>query len=123
MESGIIRLTLGDWLWNASVAGFLNIIGEKDVRFFDNMVSVSYSCLKNFEEKYFSYFINTYEQTLPWFKLVSFKKTIEYYQETEFKTLNLQNVRDINLFIKDTAKKYINQNSFISAFNDAFSLL
>jgi len=116
MESGIIRLTLGDWLWNASVAGFLNIIGEKDVRFFDNMVSVSYSCLKNFEEKYFSYFINTYEQTLPWFKLVSFKKTIEYYQETEFKTLNLQNVRDINLFIKDTAKKYINQNSFISAF-------
>jgi CRISPR-associated protein Cst1 len=116
MENGVIKLSLGDWLWNASVAGFLNIVGERDVRFSDNTAKVSDSCLENFEEKYFSYFINTYEQNLPWFKLISFHKTIKYYQETEFKTLSLQNVKDINLYIKDIAKKFTNQNSFKAAF-------
>ena len=115
MENGYISLTLGDWLWNASVVGFINIIGEDNVRFEDNTAIIAVNCLDNFEEKYFSYFIDTYEKLLPWYKIVSFKNTIEYYRKIDYETLGLQDIQKINSYIRDTAKKIIKQRSIISA--------
>jgi len=113
---GDIRLSLGDWMWNASIVGFINIIGDDNVSFNDNTAVIAQSCLEDFEEKYFSYFIDTYEKNIPWYKIVSFKKTIEYHRETNFESLSLQDLQNINSYIKETAKKFIKQKSLISAF-------
>ncbi|HEX2927713.1 MAG TPA: Cas8a1 family CRISPR/Cas system-associated protein, partial [Ruminiclostridium sp.] len=115
-ENEVISLTLGDWTWNASVTGFINIVGQGNVSCNGSTVEIPVRCLKNFEERYFKYFIDTYEKTLPWYKLVYFKKTIENHRENEFKNLNLQGLKGINTYIKDTAKRYLTGNSIKSAF-------
>ncbi|WP_069998568.1 type I-B CRISPR-associated protein Cas8b1/Cst1 [Cellulosilyticum sp. I15G10I2] len=116
MEKEKIKLTLGDWMWNAAVTGFINIVREENVTYSGNTVEVPISCFENFEEKYFMYFINTYERTLPWYRLVSYKNIIASYKENGYSTLNLKQLQAINNFIKDVAKKYLSSNSFKAAF-------
>lgn len=115
-DNEVIQLTLGDWTWNASITGFINIIGKENVKFNGCTAEVPIYYLENFEEKYFKYFIDTYEKTLPWYRIVSFKETIEHYRENAFKNFNLQGLKGINAYIGDTAKRYLTSKSITSAF-------
>lgn len=116
MQNDLIKLTLGDWTWNAAVTGFINIIGDQNVKYNGNTAEIPVSCLENFEEKYFRYFIVTYEKTLPWYRIVHYKNRIAYYRDSEYNSLNLKELESINGHIKDTVKRYLTSNSFKSAF-------
>lgn len=116
MENDIIKLSLGDWVWNAAVTGFVNIVGAENVIYKGTAVEVPADCLEGFEEKYFNYFIGTYEKTLSWYKIVSFENTIGYYNDNGFETLDLKGLVKINEYIKDTVKRYLTSNSFKAAF-------
>lgn len=116
MENEVLKLSMGDWVWNAGLTGFINILGEENVKLSGNMVEVPASCFEAFEEKYFKYFIDTYEKLLPWYRIVSYKETIERYREAGFGTLTLKGLQAVNVYIKDTVKRYLSSNSFKSAF-------
>lgn len=116
VEDDKIILKLGDWMWNAAVVGFVNILGEENVTYSGNSVEIPISCLEDFEEKYFMYFINTYEKTLPWYRIVSYKNTIDHYRESRYASLDLKQLESINYFIKEVAKKYLSSASFKAAF-------
>lgn len=82
MGAKSFRFSLGDWLWNAAITGFINIVehsGEK-IQIKDDGVEFSTNVLEDFSEKYFAYFTDTYQKTLSWYKLVSYKKVIESYK-------------------------------------------
>ncbi len=116
MENNLIKLTLGDWIWNAAILGFINIVGEENVEYRGATAEIPIDCLENFEEKYFRYFINTYKKVIPWYKIVNYKDRIEYYRENNYDSLSLKDLKLINEFIKDTAKRYLSSNSFKAAF-------
>ncbi|BCJ95334.1 hypothetical protein acsn021_29030 [Anaerocolumna cellulosilytica] len=116
MEREEITLQLGDWMWNAALTGFINIIGKNNINFHNNTINFHVRHLENFEEKYFEYFINTYENTLPWYRIVSYKDKIEYHRDNDFKAVDLKELKNINIFIKDTLKRYLTSNSFKAAF-------
>jgi CRISPR-associated protein Cst1 len=113
---GFIKLTLGDWMWNASLTGFINIVGTENVSIKGSTAIVPIGCMEHFEEKYFKYLIDTYERILPWYKVKSFEKIIEHYRKNGFESLDLQGLKYINVYVKDVAKRYLASNSMKSAF-------
>jgi CRISPR-associated protein Cst1 len=115
-DGGTLRLTLADWQWNASVIGFINIVGKGNVRFDNDAIEVSSELLQGFEEKYFAYFIKVYEKTLSWYKIVAFTDQIESYRNDEFDSFNLQSLKRLNNYIKDV-KRYLKSNSYKSAYD------
>ena len=117
MESKIIRLTLGDWMLNASIAGLVNIIGRDKVKFYGDSVEFSSKELENFEEKYFDYFIRIYEKTLSWHKIVSYKEIIESYENQEFENFDLKSLKSFNYYLKNIVKRYLTSNSYKAAFD------
>lgn len=115
MNNNIIQLRSGDWMWNASILGFINIIGEENVEYGKDSVTIPVDCLDDFEEKYFTYFISTYEKILPWYRIISFKKTIDYHRENGYEAFGLKELRSINEY-RDMVKRFISSNSFKAAF-------
>ena len=115
MSGDAIRLTLGDWQWNAAVIGFVNIVGEKNVHIIDDTVEFAAEILDGFEEKYFDYLIRTYEKTLSWYKIVSFKDKLDDYEESDFESFDLKALQSLNTYIKDV-KRYTKSNSYKAAY-------
>jgi len=114
-ENVTLRLTLGDWQWNASIIGFINIVGKNNVRLKKDAIEFSVDILQEFEEKYFAYFIKAYEKTLSWYKIVSFGEQIASYRNDEFDNFNLGSLKNLNKYIKDI-KVYLKSNSYKSAY-------
>lgn len=110
-----LRLTLGDWQWNASIVGFINIVGKENVHFIDDTIEFAPHLLEGFEEKYFTYFIQTYEKTLSWYKIVNFQDKLDNYQNSGFEELNLENLKKFNTYLKDI-KRLIKSNSYKAAY-------
>ncbi len=115
MSSDIVRLTLGDWQWNAAIVGFINILGEENINAEADTVEFSAEALDGFEDKYFAYFINTYEKTLSWFRIVSFKDRLRTYEESNFEGFDLKALQTLNTYLKDV-KRYIKSNSYKAAY-------
>lgn len=116
MSSDTIRLTMGDWQWNAAVIGFINVIGQENVSFVGaDTVEFSVKVLEEFEDKYFAYFIKTYEKTLSWYKIVSYKDKLYAYEESGFESFDLKALQGLNTYIKDV-KRYIKSNSYKAAY-------
>ncbi len=112
-----ITLSMGDWQWNAAIVGFINIVGEKNITFKGkDRIEFSSETLIGFESKFFDYLIRTYEKTLSWYKIVSFKDSCNNYLESDFKEFQLDDLKNINKYIKDI-KKYLKSNSFIAAYD------
>lgn len=61
-----IKLELSDWLYNAGVIGLVNILrhANDEVNFNGSQIFFNDEVLEGFEEKYFRYFIDTYEKTM-----------------------------------------------------------
>ena len=116
MSSDTIRLTLGDWQWNAALIGFINIVGQENVRFVgEDAVEFSVGFLEGFEDRYFSYMIHAYEKTLSWYKIVSFKDKLYAYEESSFESFDLKALQGLNTYVKDV-KRYIKSNSYKAAY-------
>ncbi|EEP7575118.1 type I-B CRISPR-associated protein Cas8b1/Cst1, partial [Listeria monocytogenes] len=79
-----IEVRANDWLINAGLVGFLNIVGKENVRIHEQTVYFTADLLEDFETKYFNFFIQEYKETLAWSKIVSYKKTMERFTADEF---------------------------------------
>ncbi|WP_010248767.1 type I-B CRISPR-associated protein Cas8b1/Cst1 [Acetivibrio cellulolyticus] len=68
-----IKLSLADWLYNAGVVGLVNILkhANDEVSINGQELIIKTDVLENFEEKYFRYFIDTYEETMVFSKLIN----------------------------------------------------
>lgn len=115
MSSDTIRLTMGDWQWNAALIGFVNIVGEDNVHIMDDTVEFTSDILIGFEDKYFAYLIHAYEKTLSWNKIVSYKDKLYAYEESNFENFNLKALQSLNTYIKDV-KRYTKSNSYKAAY-------
>ena len=112
-----VVLSMGDWQWNAALVGFINIVGENNVTFKEkDRIEFPTEILTGFENKFFDYLIRTYEKTLSWYKIVSFKDWCDNFIENDFKGFYLEDLKNSNKYIKDI-KKYLKSNSFISAYD------
>lgn len=118
-----ITLRLADWLYNAGVIGLVNILehANDEVNITGQEVSFETKALEGFEEKYFKYFIDTYEKSLSWYKIVSFESFINKYEEDDFASFDDNALEKLNEYIgtgakSGTLKYYLNSNSYKAAF-------
>ncbi|HEY9063187.1 MAG TPA: type I-B CRISPR-associated protein Cas8b1/Cst1 [Pseudobacteroides sp.] len=67
----MVTIRLADWLYNAGAIGLVNILQHAEDNIFINGPEISFKedVLENFEEKYFRYFIDTYENTMVYSKV------------------------------------------------------
>lgn len=107
-----------DWLYNSGLVGFYNILkgSEDEVVIKDNYIEFNPKILDNFEEKYFNYFINIYEQTLAWYKIVSFEDFIKYHEENNYQEFSSDSLDSLNKYISDVLKRYIKSNSYVATY-------
>ncbi|MMW16781.1 type I-B CRISPR-associated protein Cas8b1/Cst1, partial [Listeria monocytogenes] len=75
-----IEVRADDWLINAGLTGFLNIVGKENVRIDGQAIYFTADLLEDFETKYFNFFIQEYKETLSWYKIVSYKETMEQFR-------------------------------------------
>ena len=111
-----VRLTMGDWQWNAALVGFINIVGKNNINFIDNdTIEFSPNILVGFENKFFDYLIKTYEETLSWYKIVSFKDFYYLHVQEHFDNFDLESLKFLNNYIGNV-KKYLKSNSYKAAY-------
>ncbi len=111
-----LRLSLGDWQWNAAIMGFINIVGKENVHCTEDAIEFSRELLDGFEEKFFRYFINTYAKTLSWHRIVSYEDRLEAYENSDFEEFNLQALKNLNTYIRDV-KRFLKSNSYKAAYD------
>ncbi|MBC1424249.1 type I-B CRISPR-associated protein Cas8b1/Cst1 [Listeria seeligeri] len=111
-----IEIRANEWLQNAGIVGFLNIVGKENVRIDGQTLYFSTEVLENFETKYFNYFINEYKETLAWYKIVSYKEKMEYYRVEDFASFDEKALDDLNKYIKDVVKFYLKKSNYIKVF-------
>lgn len=119
LETNEIKLTLGDWLYNAGIVGFLNVLkhsgDESKYRLNGQNAYFNIEVLEGFEEKYFKYLIYIYEKTLAWSKVVEYKKFLEKISENNFENFNEDSLEKFGKCIGNI-KKYVTSNSHVSAY-------
>ena len=113
MSDEKIELKLKDWLFNAGLLGFINILGEEakdngelEIDDKNRLIRFSPKVLENFEYKYFDFFIKRYGKTLTYGKILEFEKYIDEFEEND-------------TVLNDKIIKYINNN--ITIIKNAFS--
>ena len=113
-----VKFYLDDWLFNSGLVGFYNILKKsKDtVTVGENYLEFSIEVLKDFDEKYFEYFISTYERNTSWYKIISFEDVINYYKQNNFEGFNDKDIDNLNKYISEVVKKFIKSNSYKAAF-------
>lgn len=107
-----------DWLYNSGLVGLYNILTEAGDRPLakENYIEFDSDMLKNFEVKYFNYFIDKYEETLSWYKIISYEDLIEYHEENDFKDFTEDSLNNLNTYITDIVKYYLRSNSYKAAY-------
>lgn len=113
----MLEFEISDWGYNASLAGFINIIGEENVTYLDHQcVQIEEEMLKDFVTKYFNYFIDTYEKVLPWYRIVSYKDSMEATLESKFDNFTEKDLKEMNYYVKNVLKYYFTSNSYKAAY-------
>ena len=110
-----IKLKLKDWLFNAGLLGFINILGEEarnngelEIDDKNRLIRFSPKVLENFEYKYFDFFIKRYGKTLTYGKILEFEKYIDEFEENGEKIRSINELEMINdkiTFFKEKVKK------------------
>ena len=116
-ETNEIKLSLGDWLYNAGIVGFLNVLKHSDneYRVEGQNVYFNIEVLEGFEDKYFRYLVDTYEKTLAWSKVVYYKDQLLRLKENDFEEFNDKSLEFFNDYITNT-KRYVTSNSHVAAY-------
>lgn len=98
-----IELKLKDWLFNAGLLGFINILGEEakdtgelEIDDKNRLIRFSPKVLENFEYKYFDFFIKRYGKTLTYGKILEFEKYIDEFEENGEKIRSINELKIIN---------------------------
>ena len=98
-----IELKLKDWLFNAGLLGFINILGEEakdngelEIDDKNRLIIFSPKVLENFEYKYFDFFIKRYGKTLTYGKILEFEKYIDEFEENGKKIRSINELKMIN---------------------------
>lgn len=98
-----IGLKLKDWLSNAGLLGFINILGEEakdtgelEIDDKNRLIRFSPKVLENFEYKYFDFFIKRYGKTLTYGKILKFEKYIDEFEENGEKIKSINELKMIN---------------------------
>lgn len=114
-----VILTTKDWLFNAGLAGFINIISANAEKkeFWEiknNSFTFDIKVLEHFEDDFFNFFIKRYKNVLTFSKLISSEKIIDDFLEAEkYSEEEVLKINDIIDFFKSKLKL----NSFISAYD------
>lgn len=118
MEENKVRIEISDWLYNAGIVGFYNILehNNEEIKKEDNFIEFDINVLNNFEEKYFKYFIEKYEKFTSWYKIINFEKYILKWEEDNFENFKEDSLEILNNYIRDVLKKYLKSNSYIAAY-------
>lgn len=98
-----IELKLKDYLFNAGLLGFINILGEEaknngelEIDDKNRLIRFSPKVLENFEYKYFDFFIKRYGKTLTYGKILEFEKYIDEFEENGEKIKSINELKMIN---------------------------
>ena len=110
-----IGLKLKDWLFNAGLLGFINILGEEarnnvelEIDDKNRLIRFSPKVLENFEYKYFDFFIKRYGKTLTYGRILEFEKYIDEFEENGEKIRSINELKMINdkiTFFKEKVKR------------------
>lgn len=113
-----IKLCMEDWMKNAGIVGLYNILKHSgdSVKFHENHIEFESEILIDFEEKYFSYFIDKYKEVISINKIKSFEKFIVYNEENNFQKFNKDRLEQLNNYIGNIAKRYIKSASYKTAY-------
>ncbi|MDY3332575.1 MAG: type I-B CRISPR-associated protein Cas8b1/Cst1 [Eubacterium sp.] len=116
----IIKLSHGDWLYNCGILGLYNILSHNsDV---EGMVlgqdtfEFPISAIEGMADKYFEYFMDTYEKTFSMYRIISFKSFLDKHENSNFKEFDKNSLEGLNAQIEQT-KKYMKSNSYVSAYS------
>lgn len=117
-----LEFRLDDWRSNVSIIGLMNILdndeeGQYEIvkNGFDEYLKVSIKSLENFEEKYFKYFIDTYEKNLPWYRIISYKNEVEKFIKTDLSEFKKDDFEKLNNQI-DLVKDYLKRPNYTKVF-------
>ncbi|MBP2025111.1 Cas8a1 family CRISPR/Cas system-associated protein [Peptoniphilus stercorisuis] len=117
-----LEFRLDDWRSNVSIIGLMNILdNDKEGQYeivkngFDEYLKVSIKSLENFEEKYFKYFIDTYEKNLPWYRMISYKNEVEKFIKTDLSEFKKDDFEKLNNQI-DLVKDYLKRPNYTKVF-------
>lgn len=116
-----ITIKNSDWLFNCGILGLYNILRHNkiddgdDISLSHDELTFPVSRLENFEEKYFSYLIDTYEKIFSIYRITSFEKKMQNYEESGFENFNNRSLDSLNLQIEQV-KRYLKSNSYVSAY-------
>ena len=120
-----IELRLSNWLFNAALLGFYNILGGKQaeekgeieisedgqaLKFFPNV-------LENFEYKYFDFFLKRYYKILPYGKILSFEQYIDDFLSGKKENISSDEIEKVINEKIDFIKKTLKSNSYQSAYD------
>jgi len=111
MSNEKIELKLKDWLFNAGLLGFINILGEEarnngelEIDDKNRLIRFSPKVLENFEYKYFDFFIKRYGRTLPYYKIIEFQKDIDEFNDKNVKIYD-KNIEKLKQKISEIKKE------------------
>lgn len=119
-----IKVELGNWQYNAGIVGLYEILkfsNENSVKIEENSIIFDSKELERFEENYFSYLIEKYRKSLPWYKIISYKEKIEKLLndievEPFEEVVTEDKIKDIDSYIKLVLKYYLKSKSIASAY-------
>ncbi|MCP4157950.1 MAG: type I-B CRISPR-associated protein Cas8b1/Cst1 [bacterium] len=111
-NTGLIKIEVKDWLFNAGLTGLYRILKKAEiaVALKENYIEFDASALENFEDLFFDYFFETYEKDSLWYALTNSCKS----------DLNIEDSPEpdeekINAFAKAFSSR-INQPSYLTAY-------
>lgn len=98
-----IRLDVSDWLFNAGLVGFYNILKnyynkeefDEFVEIGNNFMKVDLKVINNFSEKYFKYFIDNYLEFTPFGKILNFTSKLEAWNE-DIASFDEESIKTLN---------------------------
>ena len=115
----VITVKNSDWLFNCGILGLYNILkynnDDGDIALSQDELTFPVSRLENFEEKYFSYLIDTYEKIFSIYRITSFEKFLQDHEESNLENFGKKSLERLNSQIKQV-KKYLKSNSYVSAY-------
>ena len=109
-----IRIYLSDWQYNAGVVGLYNILDHAgdEVRIGDQYIEIDIEMLENFEEKYFNYFIETYEKVTDYHKIMNKLNILINLDDEQRLKIYEKNLNDINKILKRPPYEEIRKRIF-----------
>lgn len=116
-----ITIKKSDWLFNCGILGLYNILkhnnidDSEDISLSQDELTFPVSRLENFEEKYFSYLIDTYEKTFSIHRITSFEDFLQNHEDSNFENFNTHSLDRLNSQIEQV-KRYLKSNSYVSAY-------